>query len=240
MKRHVSVIAVRLTLPQWFRYKNSFPGHTANAYEDESGNIKMDLALSDQNVFFWWPDAKGNAPEPSSLHAQLTRFTIDPRSTNLDLDDAEVLQSNNSEFPRIDDRFATQRYRHCYFDMMDPTLGTDFAAIGPQLGGGYPLYNALGHVDLDTRETEMYFPGKTHMVQEPVFIPRRGSIEEGDGYVLALVNNYVSMSSELHLIDTRDFTKAMAVILLPVRLRQGLHGNWVDSEDMQPKTVKAQ
>jgi carotenoid cleavage dioxygenase-like enzyme len=103
----------------------------------------------------------------------------------------------------------------------------------PQLGGGYPLYNALAHLDLETGVTETYLPGRTHMVQEPIFIPRRGSKVEGDGYVMSLVNNYVSMCSELHLLDTREFGKAQAVILLPVRLRQGLHGNWVDSEELQ-------
>lgn len=222
---------------QWFRYQNSFPGHTANAYEDESGKIILDLGLSDKNVFFWWPDARGNAPEPSSIHSQLTRFTIDPLSSDLDLSNPSVLQSNNSEFYRIDDRFATQVYKHCFFNLMDPALGTDFVAIAPQLGGGYPLYNSLAHLDIDSGETEIYFPGKTHMVQEPVFIPRRGSSHEGDGYVMALVNNYVSMCSELHLLDTMDFTKAQAVILLPIRLRQGLHGNWVDSEDIQSKAA---
>lgn len=105
------------------------------------------------------------------------------------------------------------------------------------MGGGYPLYNSLAHIDLATGKTELYFPGKTHMVQEPVFIPRKGSSAEGDGYLLALVNNYDTMSSELHLLDTRNFTEAQAVILLPVRLRHGLHGNWVDAEDLRPKTA---
>ncbi|KAK3896971.1 carotenoid oxygenase [Staphylotrichum tortipilum] len=222
---------------KWFRYQNSFPGHTANAYEDASGSLIVDLGLSDKNVFFWWPDAQGNAPEPSTIHSQLMRFTIDPRAAILDLTNAEVLHNGNSEFYRIDDRFATQPHKHCFFDLMDPSLGTDFPAIAPQLGGGYPLYNSLAHLDLETRKTEVYFPGRTHMVQEPVFIPRRGSSEEGDGYLLALVNNYSSMGSELHLLDTKDFTKAKAVILLPVRLRQGLHGNWVDSEDLKPRAA---
>ncbi|KAL4898596.1 carotenoid oxygenase [Aspergillus ambiguus] len=219
----------------WFRYPNSFPGHTANAYEDESGKLILDLTLSDKNVFFWWPDAQGNAPEPNSIQSQLTRFTIDPLSSDVNLSNPTILQNGNSEFYRIDDRFVTQPYRHCFFDLMDPLLGTDFPAIAPQLGGGYPLYNSLAHLDIDTDKTEVYFLGKTHMVQEPVFIPRRGSATEGDGYVVALVNNYASMCSELHLLDTRDFTKFQAVVLLPVRLRQGLHGNWVDSQHMQPK-----
>lgn len=140
---------------QWFTYKNSFPGHTANAYEQDDGKI--------------------------------------------------------------------------VFDLMDLRLGTDFAAIGPVMGGGYPPYNSLVHLDESTGKTEVYFPGRTHLVQEPVFIPRAGSTEEGDGYLMALVNNYHTMSSELHLLDCRDFTKARAIILLPLRLRAGLHGNWVDN-----------
>ncbi|KAK4155410.1 putative lignostilbene dioxygenase [Chaetomidium leptoderma] len=221
---------------KWFRYPNCFPSHSSNAYEDGSGNIVFDLGLSEKNVFFWWPDKDGNAPSPESIHSQLTRFTIDPRAASLELSAAanvQVLHNGNSEFYRLDDRFATRPYRHAFFDLMDPALGTDFPAIAPQLGGGYPLYNSLAHLDLDTGETEVYFPGRTHMVQEPVFIPRRGSKEEGDGYLLALVNNYASMSSELHLLDTRNFTTALAVILLPLRLRHGLHGNWVDAADVE-------
>ncbi|KAK6823237.1 Resveratrol cleavage oxygenase 1 [Aspergillus parasiticus] len=216
---------------KWFHYKNSFPGHTANAYEDENKNLVIDLGLSDKNVFFWWPDSKGNAPEPSSIHSNLVRFTVNPRSEDLKLDAPKVLQSDNSEFYRIDDRFATCYYRHSFFDMMDPS-GTDFSRIAPNLGGGYPLYNCLAHFDNKTGETEVYCPGRTHMVQEPVFIPRNESAAEGDGYVLALVNNYETMSSELHLLDTTSFSQAQAKILLPVRLRQGLHGSWVDGTDV--------
>lgn len=119
---------------------------------------------------------------------------------------------------------------------MYPSLGTDFAAIAAlqRLGGGYPLYNAIGHLDLETGKTEVYFPGPTRMVQEPVFIPRKGSSREGDGYLLLLVNNYATMASELHLLDVQEgFTKAKAVISLPIRLRPGLHGNWIDARELR-------
>ncbi|KAJ5654890.1 Carotenoid oxygenase [Penicillium lividum] len=214
---------------KWFTYKNSFPGHTANAYEQDDGKIVFDLGLSDKNVFYWWPDAQGNSPEPSKIHSQLTRFTVDPNTEEGSLPEPEVLHDGNSEFYRIDDRFSGKKYSHSYFDLMDPRLETDFAAIGPVMGGGYPPYNSLAHHDASTGKTEVYFSGRTHLVQEPVFIPRAGSTEEGDGYLMALVNNYRTMSSELHLLDCRDFTKARAIILLPLRLRAGLHGNWVDN-----------
>ncbi|GKZ73977.1 hypothetical protein AnigIFM50267_011216 [Aspergillus niger] len=164
--------------------------------------------------------------------SQLMRLGIDPNTTSETLPDPEVLHTGNSEFYRIDDSFATQKHRHCFLNLMNPSLGTNFGITGPRLGGGYPLYNALAHVDLQSGTSEVYFPGRTHLVQEPVFIPKAGSTIEGDGYLMALVNNYESITSEPRLLDLTDFSKARAVIHLPVRLRPGLHGNWVNSRDM--------
>lgn len=218
---------------QWFRAPNAFPGHTANAYENDEGHIVMDLPICEQNVFFWWPDAQGNAPDPRSICSNMTRYIIDPHSSNLDLQPAEQLLKMDCEFPRIDERFAMTKHRHVFFDHFDPSLGTDMARLAPVMGGGHPVYNGIGHLDLATRKLVQYFPGPTHLVQEPVFLPRSDTAEEGDGWVMFLVNNYATMSSELHILDTKDFTKAQAVVLLPVRLRHGLHGNFVTAQELE-------
>jgi carotenoid cleavage dioxygenase len=233
---------------KWFRAPNAFPGHTVNAYEDDSGNIVMYLPLTNKNVFFWWPDANGNAPSPEEIAAKLVRFTFDPRSSDLDLPTSEVIGDDDCEFPHIDDRVAGKKHSHAFMTLMDPSLGTDFPAIVPVMGGGHPPYNSLGHLDYNTMRMHKYFPGRTHLVQEPVFVPRRGKdVAEGDGWVIALVNNYATMSSELHIVDTGAFEKPQAIIGLPIRLRAGLHGSWVDVQDLEfsgagsglpePKTV---
>ena len=192
----------------------------------------FDLPISDKNVFFWWPDAEGGTPNPQEIKSTLKRFTIDPNSTDLDLPEPETLLSDDTEFPRVDGRFSMKQHSHCFFDLMDPKLGTDFPAIAPVMGGGHAPYNALGHLNVKTSKYEKYFPGPKHLVQEPVFIPRSDIAEEGDGWLVVLVNNYGLMSSELHIIDTRDFSKAQAIVCLPIRLRTGLHGNWVDKQDI--------
>ncbi|KAF2999657.1 hypothetical protein E8E13_000333 [Curvularia kusanoi] len=216
---------------KWFRAPNAFPGHTVNAYEDKEGNIVLELPLSDKNVFYWWPDAQGNAPNPKEIRSDLVRFTFDPRSDNLDLPLPEVLIKEDCEFPRINDLFSGKKHQHVFMDVMDPSLGTNFDEILPKMGGGFPPYNCIAHLDCQSLHLKKYFPGRTHLVQEPVFIARKGAdIPEDDGWVMALVNNYSSMSSELHIIDTRDFTRPQAIIDLPIRLRAGLHGNWVDTK----------
>lgn len=121
---------------------------------------------------------------------------------------------------------------HAFMDIMDPSLGTDFAAIAPVMGGGYPPYNSIEYLDYNTMRMEKYFPGKTHLVQEPVFIARHVA-GEGDGWIVALVNNYSTMSSELHIVSTKQFGKAQAIIYLPLRLRAGLHGNWVNGQEIR-------
>jgi carotenoid cleavage dioxygenase len=219
---------------KWFRAPNAFPGHTVNAYEDDAGNIVFDLPLTDKNVFFWWPDAQGNAPAPEEIAAKLVRYTFDPRSSNLSLPTFEVLAHEDCEFPRIDDRFAGNKHMCAFFDLMDPSLGSDFSTIMPRMGGGHPPYNSIGYLDYHSMKLKKYFPGRTHLVQEPIFVPRKGAdIVEGDGWMIMLVNNYASMASELHIVDTKNFETPQAIIDLPIRLRAGLHGNWVDNQDIE-------
>lgn len=219
-------------MSQWFRAPNVFPGHVANAFETAEGKIHIDLSVSDKNVFFWWPDAQGNAPNPREIKATFNRYAIDPQATDLELSSPQELQSDDCEFYRIDDRYAMQLYKHCFFTVMDQTLPTDFPLVFSASGGGHPPYNALGHLDIDSKIYKKYFPGPTHFVQEPVFLPRSAKANEGEGYLMALVNNYRTMSSELHIIDTTNFEKAQAIVKLPLRLRHGLHGNWVDAQDI--------
>jgi carotenoid cleavage dioxygenase-like enzyme len=229
----IGLRAGRLTLWQWFRAPNGFPGHVSNAYEDESGHIVLDLPISTQNVFFWWPDAEGKSPPPQTITSSLSRFLIDPSAPalNLDLPSSEILLPKDVEFPRIDDRFLMTKYTTSFLCLMDPSLGTDFPFISRVMGGGFPPYNALAKLNVQTGKHEVFFPGPRYLVQESVFVPRKGSVEEGDGFLMALLNNYEEMISELVVLDTKNFSQRLALVKLPMSLRAGLHGNWVDAAD---------
>lgn len=224
---------------QWLEAPHGFAGHVANAYEDEGGHIVLEMAYSKDNIFFWWPDKDGKSPQPGQAQCELVRWMIDYGSGEICLPEPQVLAPKDMEFPRIDDRFAFERHRHSFFCYMDSQAGTDMAFIGPVMGGGHPLYNGLAHYDAKTKEVTHFFAGPRKLTQEPVFVPRSATAEEGDGYVIGLLNNYDEMCSELVVLDSHNFSEPVALVKLPIRLRQGLHGNWVDAADVDGHPSKS-
>ncbi|THV45118.1 hypothetical protein BGAL_0528g00060 [Botrytis galanthina] len=216
---------------KWFRAPHGFAGHVANAFEDENGNIVLSMAYSIKNVFFWWADKNGDAPIPGEAQCDFVSFNIDYKSSDLDLKEPTKMVEEDMEFPRIDDRYVSVSFTKVLFNVMDPAAGTDMKVIGPNLGGGHPVYNSIGFYDIKTRKYEKHFAGPHKLCQEPVFIPRDKEAKECDGFVMALLNNYAEMASELVILDTADMSKHVALVKLPIRLRTGLHGNWVDSAD---------
>ncbi|TDZ87575.1 Lignostilbene-alpha,beta-dioxygenase isozyme I [Colletotrichum sidae] len=67
--------------------------------------------------------------------------------------------------------------------------------------------------------------GPRHFFQEPQFVPRHPGAAEGDGHLIALVNSFDEMSSELVIVDCDGFERHAAVAKLPDWLRPGFHGN---------------
>lgn len=99
--------------------------------------------------------------------------------------------------------------------------------------------NTLYKKDVVTGEIQKYRRGTRHFFQEPQFIPRHPEAPEGDGFLIALVNNFDEMISELVIIDCDNFTEHVALAKLPIRLRPGFHGNWVDDTDIDGRPVRA-
>lgn len=88
--------------------------------------------------------------------------------------------------------------------------------------------NTLYKKDLLTGEIQKYRRGFRHFFQEPQFIPRHPDAAEGDGFLIALVNNFDEMISELLIIDCDMFEEHAAIAKLLIRLRPRFHVNWID------------
>ncbi|KAK4209325.1 putative carotenoid oxygenase protein [Rhypophila decipiens] len=158
--------------------------------------------------------------------------------------------NTNGEFSRIDDRFVTKPYRHFWQAVVDTSKPYDFPKCGPPAGG---LFNSLGHYvwneenvhesSSGNHETtqkgnfgleDVYFAGPTMTFQEPSFIPKVGSTVEGEGYLIALLNHLDMLRNDVVIFDALNLKQGpLAVIHLPLKLKLGLHGNFVDHRDIE-------
>ena len=92
-------------------------------------------------------------------------------------------------------------------------------------GGGF---GALARYDFATGAVAVRDFGPGREVDEPVFVPRPGAVEEGDGWVMAYVYDRASDSSVCAVLDARDIGRApVAEIVMPRRVPHGFHGNWM-------------
>jgi carotenoid cleavage dioxygenase-like enzyme len=162
----------------------------------------------------------------------MTRWKFDPKSPANTRYMPHTTMPTSGEFARIDERFVTKPYKHFFLCVVDPTKPYDFAKCGPPVGG---LFNCYGHYNWETGESKHWFAGPTSTVQEPVFIPRSKDAEEGDGYLLGLINRLDELRNDLVVLDVKNGIDKgpVAVIRLPLKLKIGLHGNFVPYEDIE-------
>lgn len=213
---------------RWFKApENCFTGHVMNAFNDGT-KVHFDLAVAEKNSFPFFPDVTGAPFDPVGGLSYLTRWTVDLGSNSEEFEQVERLTSLADEFPRIDDRYATKPYRHGWMLVFDGEK--------PYEGPGGPFVdtiNSICHIDLATGEQKTWWPGPQCGIQEPCFIPRSEDSPEGDGYIICLLDNHVTNYSDLCFFDAQRIDEGpIAKAKIPIRIRQGLHGNWSTAKQL--------
>ncbi len=194
-----------------FTAPNCFASHVMNAFNDGT-RIYFDTPQAKNNMFPFFPDVAGAPFNPMEAASRLTRWSVDMASSSSEFGKSEMLSDFVGEFPRMDDRYATQHYRHGWL------LG-----FGPP--GSRP---SLAHVDHQTGRTSLWHGGEARSLQEPCFIPKSPRAPEGEGYLVQVQPHLNDGLADLLLFDAQQVAEGpMATIHLPLRMRFGLHGNWV-------------
>lgn len=214
---------------RWFRAPNTFCSHVMNAFNDGT-RIHFDVPQAAGNMFPFFPDITGAPFDPSKAISRMTRWTLDFDKPEAGFS-AERFGTQVGEFPRIDDRYATQPYRHGWLCVTDRSLPYDEKRGGSITG---LFINCLGHIDIATGQEKRFFVGPTSSLQEPAFIPKSATAPEGEGYIVMLANRLDEQRCDLLLLDAQHVDAGpMATIRLPLRLRSGLHGNWVPADKLE-------
>ena len=203
---------------------------------------------------FLYPDTCGNPIDPRKAVTRITRWTLDFDNPEAGFQE-ETLGSQFAEFPMIDPRAQTMRQRVGFVPVRTPGnrhalvngvpapgsggrgLDTLFSDWGdsqhpdvPAPGSGGRGLDAVVRYDfVEDREVALFLAGPDSTVQEPMFVPRGPDAEEGDGWLVLLVNRWDTMLNDLVIVDTADMAAGpVATASLPMRLHSGIHTLWID------------
>lgn len=195
---------------RWIEAPVCFVFHYLNAWND--GPLITFDAI-DFPVAPNFPDVSGNLPGFSEAQGKLTRWHLNVATGQID---RELILDRAAEFPRIDDRFAMDRHRHAFMA----------TASGRQKGDG-GLFHEITHRDLDSGQQQSWDVGFGNGVSEPVFVPKPGQGQEGEGWLLATVFETERSTSSVVVLDAMALGEGpVATARLDHRVPFGFHGNW--------------
>jgi carotenoid cleavage dioxygenase-like enzyme len=201
----IGVLGLDGSSPVWLEADPFFVYHFANGFE-RAGQIVIDYV---RHGSFSLGPAPG-LQTPPRLH----RLTIDLASRKIA--DTQVADLR-VEFPRCNDRLEALPTRFVYL----PTLTGSLRQPNPPSD----TFNTMLKVNTETGEVARHDFGNK-IAGEAVFVPR-GNRGEDDGYLAIFTFDPESRSSDFVLLDAARIDAApVAVVRLPQRVPQGLHGTW--------------
>ena len=123
------------------------------------------------------------------------------------------------EFPRCNDTLEARPTRFVYLPTLTDTLR--------QQNPPSDTFNCMLKVDTETGSVVRHDFGN-RIAGEAVFVPR-GARAEDDGYLAIFTFDPDERTSDFVLLDAAPISTAepVAVVRLPQRVPQGLHGTWI-------------
>jgi carotenoid cleavage dioxygenase-like enzyme len=207
---------------RWFEGPPCFSYHIMNAFTQ--GNVvHLDLCVADINMFPFVMAAGGYPYDPSKANGRLARWSFDLGSDSKTW--TETILGPGGDMPRIAEKDMNKDYEIGYMAVFDPRVGA------PILSGPTPAgFNAVLRLNLKSGAiTAWHEKGVT--IQEPVLIPSRQSGHEG--YLMAMADIHATNTAEILLFNAVTIERGpIARMKIPMRQRCGVHGNWVQAEQL--------
>jgi len=209
---------------RWFRRPACSAYHFMNAHS-EGGHVHLDFNVGKMNPFPFIQEASGIKVNPQDMGGSMMRWTFDLRKPGERIE--ENTFGSGGDMPRIADKDAMRDYEIGYYQQFLPQNGDPLIA-GP-VGAGF---NTICRIEVKTGTQTTYAPGRRCTVQEHVHIPSRTPGHEG--YLAFVVDLHDQMLSEVQVLEAQHLEKGpIARIKMPLRLRVGVHGNWVHAENLR-------
>lgn len=195
---------------RWVDVDPCYVFHPCNAFEEADGTVIVDVCAHDRMF-----DAGHDGPNGSRVAFE--RWTVAPGAERVE---RRTIDAEMQEFPRFDQRLTGRRYRYAY----------TMAAENPHDMPGLIADTRLFRHDLEASTREVHDFGPHSHPGEFEFVPRAPDSAEDDGWLVGLVVDMDSGTTDFVVLDAARFGDApVATVRLPHRIPPGFHGNWVAS-----------
>lgn len=201
---------------QWFDVEPGALLHSTNAHVDAGGRVVVDGPRYDrtawESTWKWWVGAPGYATVPGTGMTAY-RWTLDPATGKAS---EEITDDLVTEFPTIDNRLVGLPNRHAYALAFPGSGRTDWGIV---------------KYDNGTGARKVFDLGRDRLPGEPYFVPAEGGTADDHGYLMSVVSDLGSDSSELLILDASEL-REVAAVQLPRRVPAGIHGSWIPDADL--------
>jgi carotenoid cleavage dioxygenase len=192
---------------RWVEVEPCYVFHPLNAHDD-GDQVVIDVVR--------YPSMFAEHPlGPDDGAPVLWRWTVDTAAGTVH---EEQLSDQAMEFPRVDERLVGRPHRWGYASLVRRD------EQGLNGFGGH-----LVRIDARSGATEVVdLGGPGRLGGEWVMAPRDGAAAEDDGWLMTYVYDRADDRSELVVLPAADPSAGpVARVLLPTRVPNGFHGNWV-------------
>jgi carotenoid cleavage dioxygenase len=187
----------------WSALKPNYAYHPMNAFEDDDGNVVIDIVRYER---MFENDVTGPFGDSQP---RLDRWSINPNTRTVN---EQVIDARAQEFPRCHPGLNGKPYRYGYTVAVEE----------------YSFPSIYKH-DMHSGTSTEFDVGPGRHSAEPVFVPKEGATAEDEGYLMTYVFDETRNATDFVILDAQDFSRpALAEVHLPVRVPYGFHGNWVE------------
>jgi carotenoid cleavage oxygenase len=193
---------------KWFEIEPCYVFHPMNAYERGTGD-DLELVLDVGRFNYMWRKGSKEFDNVALLHRWVIQVA---KGTTYE----EQLDDRPAEFARVADSVVGLPNRFGYM-------------AGTRPGGGEAVFSTeIFKYDLTTKTSQVHSYGPNRRPGEAVFVADPNGTAEDHGWLLNYVWDATTDTSDLVIVDSRDFIGApIATIHLPRRIPFGFHGSWI-------------
>ena len=208
---------------RWFNGPATSAYHFMNAYT-EGSKVHIDFGAGKVNPFPFIQQASNIQVHPSEAAGDYVRWSFDLARPGDRWEQYKL--GPGGEMPRIAEKDFMVDYDIGYYQTYNPEAGPPLIA-GP-VGAGF---NTMLRLEVKSgRLMGLASPPNTTM-QEAVHIPSKQPGHEG--YLAFVIDLHDKNLSEVWIVEAQNLPKGpIARVQIPLRLRVGVHGNWVPAEQL--------